>query len=1534
MSGLGMVLNTAKGAIAAQQYGLNVVGHNVANVNSESFSRQKVPHAARPPVLYGGFIIGTGVEAQQVQRCCDQLLEDRLMGEKSKLASHEETNAYMDIMESLFNENSESSISYLTLDFWNSWHDLSNNPTGPSERSAVFQKGALLSERFNDLQASLMKMDSDLTHELEAGVSTANSIMEEIGNVNQEIISLEVNTKTANDLRDKRNALLTELSKLIEINFFEQPNGAVTVLVGKGFSLVESSDSYPIELSENEVKWVTSFGNSVDISDDIGTGKIGGWLEMRDEIIPKYKAELDAMAKGVIWAVNQEHSKGVGLNFFSNPVTGTYSTDDSGLLQTLSYGDKIDYTNDFKMWIKDSSSEPPTFSPTIVDMGISSSQVTNFTGNSFGITQDKYVFTVVTPGTVGADYMTILNGSGIGIAQTGSTISSALDQAISQQKITVTNGTTELQTFTLADTGGDVSRSAKAISQALNAIEGITSSANPNSATIGIGSLLDGVANANQYDTVTFTLASGDKTAIVSFMIDSNDDTTRANFLTALESAVSEINGSGNDLSIDSSLLTAADNLVLLASRHGENIGIENFDALDNASGLFGGPYVGNGFDYNVASRTGDLITFDLLLDSAVVGNVSVDLDALGDTSGLFGGNYTGNGFDYNAGTNTGDLITFDLQLGANSVAGVTVDVDAIGDANAGVVTNILVADEISRRINSGSVMANGDNVTLYDGTGNEVTVTRNGNDFNFNTSSGLTVGVANVVDNDASAAGNTASLTITANITDTVIADEISRDINNGNVLADGESVILEDGICDQVTITRNSNSFSFVTTGEKSLTIGNFNDNDASGTGTIAQLAIAPSANSGATSVTVTNSTDSVISGTTAQTDQLVFDGQTLIENGGAGDDSAVKTATANLLMESGISIRSTVNSAAGGIFDSPANINATTGQSMIALGGENGYTGFNPLDAITFDIDGTAVTYNVQATDNTDVEFATGIYNALGAVNALSGYSVSQNGAYVYILKTDNVPIQLTGFSDTTSADAQLTVHDNPDLNTLNNTNNQVTSRVIDSTAVISWERFDSNGLKTGINGKIDVDDAGAINVEGGLSFNIGDGDLVAGNTFTVNTNNLGEFDPLAVSLTGKANSILDSYIFKVKTGGEIGINAIEIEWKNNITSGTFTLDGATPPVVPDEVVLDGMRLRFTGGTLFAGDVFTISSDENGTPDLNLSTDWQWTIGSFRDEFNRQAIGVSAEVTKLNTIKFSPDTNKNKITNFTCSDLGGFCKDNVHITVNNYSALSKSGTNFRVERDDLAYASTGNWAVPPGNNIGYSVNLLPLEGHEGFDMDNGFHIELDGARAMTVKFDKPVFDNGRFEFDIAHTSGKYSFAFSDDKTLDSHVAAALGVNTFFNGKDAMTMENNTLLEEYDYIAAAKIDGNTGDYGIGDNKNVLALADLQYEKQVMPVWIFSRGSDATSSALTTSLDNYYHTMVGNMGIESSNIDRSLSFSETMVNRLQEQRDAISAVSLDEEMISMIKYQHAYAVASKLLSVADEMMATLISTR
>ncbi|MBU4035771.1 MAG: flagellar hook-associated protein FlgK [Proteobacteria bacterium] len=374
MSSLGLVGDIANSALSAQRYGIEVTSHNIANVNTEGYTRQNPIYEAKLPGSYGTLILGRGVDTSTVRRISDQFIENQLMQQKSSLSSFEEMEKYIKVIEGIFNENSQTSISNMMADFWNLWQDISNNPAGSPERGALYEYSSQFAEQFNTLDMSMNQVEINLTSSISSGIGKINQLTSEIAKTNGQIVGME-SGGLANDLRDKRNELISQLSGYIDVKSFEQDNGTITVVTARGCVLVNGNDSSDLALggvNGNRVEWQGSGGATTDITGYITNGKLGGWLDMRDQILSKYQLDMDSLAKELAWSVNQQHSQGVGLSALS-AVTGTYaaiatdqavSTVDSG----LDYYSKIN-VGSFNLWVYDATGAVVGPGATTVNIG-------------------------------------------------------------------------------------------------------------------------------------------------------------------------------------------------------------------------------------------------------------------------------------------------------------------------------------------------------------------------------------------------------------------------------------------------------------------------------------------------------------------------------------------------------------------------------------------------------------------------------------------------------------------------------------------------------------------------------------------------------------------------------------------------------------------------------------------------------------------------------------------------------------------------------------------------------------------------------------------------------------------------------------------------------------------------------------------------------------------------------------------------------------------------------------------------------------
>ncbi len=673
-----------------------------------------------------------------------------------------------------------------------------------------------------------------------------------------------------------------------------------------------------------------------------------------------------------------------------------------------------------------------------------------------------------------------------------------------------------------------------------------------------------------------------------------------------------------------------------------------------------------------------------------------------------------------------------------------------------------------------------------------------------------------------------------------------------------------------------------------------------------------------------------------------------------------AAVTTGTLTIYMDPDMVLTSD-SLAPEGLFGTAGT--AVTGSSILTLGGNNGFDNFDAGDKISFDVDGNTVSFEVSSADGgtTDAGIAQQLFDALDSDITSSNYSFVLNGTSVSILKNADLedPIEITDFTDSNldesmAADASMTVStgtgegtaepENNRLESGNEYRDSATSSLYEDEGIILWEKLDENGNITGDSGLITVEDKGTVFItEQGsqtLSFDLSSGTLVAGNTLTINTDASGSPDPLDFEIFRQANSINDTYHFKVISGGSVGHlpedgqETLTIQWASSVSSGTFEIEGHDPPETPVPVEVDGMLLNFYGGSLFSGDVFTITTDESGQPVTQddsgnytgeLMSDWHWTLDSFADEFNRNGAGMTAAVTNDNQLLFEQDSTYAALDNITWSGTSGFSEDNAAITVLNHTALDFTALDMQFVR------SSGLWGIVNDATGGIS-KIIP----EGGD-DNRFKVDLngDGLGDIEINFSSPVTGDGSVSFDlIMKDPSDINYTLGDSALEDCGLLAAAGINSFFTGEDALNIDVNSIVSDTSRIGAGIIDSETGIISQGDNQNALAMSNIQHEILPLKQWEFVRGQDATSSIVDTTLDDYYNAMIGSLGITSRSITSSREFADIMVNQLTEKRDAVSAVSLDEEMIKLMEYQNAYTAASKLLTVADEMLQTLLAVR
>ncbi|MCK9293562.1 MAG: flagellar hook-associated protein FlgK [Desulfobulbaceae bacterium] len=347
MSGISTILNIGKEALLAQQTAISVASHNIANADTEGYSRQSLTLTTAASSAIGIGYLGNGVQQVSIMRQYDQFISRQIVEQNSTLGYLEAQSEAYPILEAIFDETGDLGVSDLLNSFWDSWQALSDNPELDSSRQQVLEQGQLLIDKVQNITAAIGELRSDLNVSMDAAVSDVNAITRQIADLNGQISSTETATAQQNDLRDKRDALVNELAGYLDVTSFESGNGACTVMLADGHSLVDAGQQWDIAWNEDGLSWISenaggeSSATAIKGGSDLG-GKIGGWTEVLGQIeegnSDNYAGQLDAFANALIREINQQYSQGVGLAPFSQELQSVQIPDTALLTAALDAG--------------------------------------------------------------------------------------------------------------------------------------------------------------------------------------------------------------------------------------------------------------------------------------------------------------------------------------------------------------------------------------------------------------------------------------------------------------------------------------------------------------------------------------------------------------------------------------------------------------------------------------------------------------------------------------------------------------------------------------------------------------------------------------------------------------------------------------------------------------------------------------------------------------------------------------------------------------------------------------------------------------------------------------------------------------------------------------------------------------------------------------------------------------------------------------------------------------------------------------------
>ncbi len=315
-------LGIATSALLSFQRNLATTGHNIANVNTEGFSRQRVDYSTQVPQEFGAGFIGSGVKVDAIRRNYDDFLERQL---RSSISARDSSEMYYNLaiqVDDLLADQG-SSLGPQLENFFKAVQDVANDPTSIPARQLMLSEADSVVESYKYIDSELSALSQRVNTELTNEVSEINNILSGIAGLNKDIAiaSGSGTGSPPNDLLDKRDQLILELSSKVTVSTVNQDDGAINIFIGNGQAAVIGQNAATLSVERNrfdasqqDIGFTFGAGSPSIITNNLSGGTLGGLIEFRQQILDPARNELGRIAVSMATTFNAQHDLGVDLD--------------------------------------------------------------------------------------------------------------------------------------------------------------------------------------------------------------------------------------------------------------------------------------------------------------------------------------------------------------------------------------------------------------------------------------------------------------------------------------------------------------------------------------------------------------------------------------------------------------------------------------------------------------------------------------------------------------------------------------------------------------------------------------------------------------------------------------------------------------------------------------------------------------------------------------------------------------------------------------------------------------------------------------------------------------------------------------------------------------------------------------------------------------------------------------------------------------------------------------------------------------------
>jgi flagellar hook-associated protein 1 len=314
------MLNVAVSGLRAFQRALETTSHNISNVATPGYSRQRVELGTREPQLFGSTMVGSGVQVNSINRYGSDVLVSQMQHASSTFSRLGAFAQKAGALNNLF-ANSSTGLSASLTRFSNALQGVANTPTSTAARQVLLSEAEGLVTRLQTYDQRLGEIETEVNQQLANEASAINGIASNIARLNQEIVSAQsASGEAPGDLLDARDKQLSDLAARLETNVVRQSDGSINVFVGNGQPLVLGGTSATIVAKADAFVpgrvglALQTSGSTLDITSSLSGGSVGGLFDFRRELLDPARNQLGQMAVALAEVVNGQHREGLDLS--------------------------------------------------------------------------------------------------------------------------------------------------------------------------------------------------------------------------------------------------------------------------------------------------------------------------------------------------------------------------------------------------------------------------------------------------------------------------------------------------------------------------------------------------------------------------------------------------------------------------------------------------------------------------------------------------------------------------------------------------------------------------------------------------------------------------------------------------------------------------------------------------------------------------------------------------------------------------------------------------------------------------------------------------------------------------------------------------------------------------------------------------------------------------------------------------------------------------------------------------------------------